>query len=373
MKQLVKLASNPKIFVFTVIWLMVLVFFGTLAQRDVGLYASQQKYFSSYFFWIFNILPVPGGRITMLVMFTNLISMLFKRNIWKFKKSGIVIVHLGAVLLLVGGGVTAGFSSEGNMTIDENKRSSHVDDYHIMELAVMKIERDSLRYTVFDQPLLKEGQLISHESLDFKIEVIDYFPNCSFQERITPPGIDYKGFLKNFVLFEKKSEKENTQNRPAIIFLIKDASVEIDGIYGLFLGQRIEQALSIKGTDHVIEIRRKRTHLPFTIELLDFKKVLHPGTDIPQSFSSEINLIENDIPRRVLIQMNEPLRYKGYTFFQASFIEGLEGESTVLAVVKNYGRLFPYISSIVMCAGLLIHLLISVPKLIKKNTGNLAQ
>ena len=139
------------------------------------------------------------------------------------------------------------------------------------------------------------------------------------------------------------------------------------------MGQRIEQALSIKGTDHVIEIRRKRTHLPFTIELLDFKKVLHPGTDIPQSFSSEINLIENDIPRRVLIQMNEPLRYKGYTFFQASFIEGIEGESTVLAVVKNYGRLFPYISSIVMCVGLLIHLLISVPKLIKKNTGNLAQ
>jgi hypothetical protein len=63
--------------------------------------------------------------------------------------------------------------------------------------------------------------------------------------------------------------------------------------------------------------------------------------------------------------MNEPLRYSGYTFFQASFIEGLDKEATVLAVVKNYGRLFPYISSIIMSVGLLLHLLINLPKMIK--------
>jgi hypothetical protein len=100
---------------------------------------------------------------------------------------------------------------------------------------------------------------------------------------------------------------------------------------------------------------------------LDFKKVLHAGTGIAKSYSSEINLIENGIPRRVLIQMNEPLRHRGYTFFQSSFIEGPEGEATVLAAVKNYGRLFPYISSIVMSIGLFLHLLINLPKLLRKN------
>ena len=102
---------------------------------------------------------------------------------------------------------------------------------------------------------------------------------------------------------------------------------------------------------------------------MDFKKVLHPGTQVAKSFSSEINLIENEIPRRVLIQMNEPLRHMGYTFFQASFIEELKSESTVLAVVKNYGRLFPYISSIIMSIGLLVHLIINLPKMIKKNNS----
>ena len=63
--------------------------------------------------------------------------------------------------------------------------------------------------------------------------------------------------------------------------------------------------------------------------------------------------------------MNEPLRHKGYTFFQASFIDDTEIETTVLATVKNYGRLFPYISSIIMSVGLLIHLLVMMPKMVK--------
>ena len=97
----------------------------------------------------------------------------------------------------------------------------------------------------------------------------------------------------------------------------------------------------------------------------------------------EAYLIENNIPRKVLIEMNEPLRHAGYTFYQASFQD--QGfytyndsyyydtrfwkDRTVLAVVKNYGRLFPYISSIIMCIGILIHLLFKIPK--KKNATDI--
>ena len=42
--------------------------------------------------------------------------------------------------------------------------------------------------------------------------------------------------------------------------------------------------------------------------------------------------------------MNAPLEHKGYTLYQASYAELGSGEATVLAVVQNYGRLFPYIS-----------------------------
>ena len=368
MKQIIKRVSHPKIFVYTVIWLMVLTVLGTLAQRNIGLYASQQKYFSSYIIWLGDIIPAPGGRITMVIMLVNLASMLFKHNIWKLKKAGIIIVHLGAVLLFIGSGVTAILSSEGNMVIDEGAQSNYVDDYHNMELAIINTSRENLdEYTVFDQPLLKKGNKLSHESLDFMIEIMEYYNNCKVQRRTEPADIQYKGMMKNFDLVELNLEKENTQNRSGIIYKIENSNLTNDGIYGLILGQSVTQTATINNQNFEFLFRKKRTYLPFSIELLDFKKVLHAGTGIAKSYSSEINLIENGIPRRVLIQMNEPLRHRGYTFFQSSFIEGPEGEATVLAAVKNYGRLFPYISSIVMSIGLFLHLLINLPKLLRKN------
>jgi cytochrome c biogenesis protein ResB len=171
-------------------------------------------------------------------------------------------------------------------------------------------------------------------------------------------------------LSELKTEKENNRNRPGITYRITNSRSSNDGIYGIFLGQSVTQTASINNQKYEFIFRRKRTYLPFAIELLDFKKVMHAGTGIAKSYSSEVNLIENGIPRRVLIEMNEPLRHKGYTFFQASFIEGIEGDTTVLAAVKNYGRLFPYISSIIMSIGLLLHLLRSMPKLLLKNPGD---
>ena len=368
-KQLIKFISSPKVFSYTVVWLIVIVFFGTIAQKDVGLYASQVKYFSSYYFLFAGFLPLPGGRITIIIMTVNLASSLFKKNLWKMKKLGIIIVHIGGLLLLIGGGITAKFSAEGNMVIGEGERSDHVDDYHDMELAFVNTSlEDSLEYTIFDAPLLGEGKRIKYDKLGIQIDIIDHIKNVRIESRISPADSIYKGFLNDFVIIPKQPDKENTQNRPGLIFKIEGTGKETDGIYGAFLGQRVPDTFEIGGELFFTEFRRKRTYLPFAIELLDFKKVMHPGTNVAKSFSSEVNLIENKIPRRVLIQMNEPLRHRGYTFYQASFVDGLDKETTVLATVKNYGRMFPYISSIIMSIGLLIHLLINLPKMLKKRS-----
>ena len=93
---------------------------------------------------------------------------------------------------------------------------------------------------------------------------------------------------------------------------------------------------------------------------------MHPGTNVAKSFSSQINLIENDVSRKVLIEMNAPLRHSTYTFYQASFIEEGDKQTSVLATVKNYGRMFPYISSIIMCIGILLHMLVMLSKKNKK-------
>ena len=134
MKKLFNILTSPKIFVFTLAWLMVLVLFGTIAQKDIGLYASQMKYFSSYFFMFWGFIPLPGGRLILTIMTINLFASFFKNYLWKLKKIGIIIVHVGGLMLLFGGGLTALFSSEGNMVIEEGDQANYVDDYHDMEL-----------------------------------------------------------------------------------------------------------------------------------------------------------------------------------------------------------------------------------------------
>jgi len=371
-KDIINFLKQPKIFVFAIIWMMMLVVLGTLAQKDMGLYAAQNRYFSAWITW-FWFIPMPGGRLTLIIILINLSFFFFKKSIWKIKKLGIVILHLGGILLLVGGGLTAMFSSEGNMVIEESAQSNHVEDYHFMELAIINTSASSFdEFTIFDQPLLKRNQVLAHANLNFEIEIINYLKNCEPTKRNSPAGIQHKGMLKNFMLNELKPEKEDNWNRPGMIYKISNSGTNADGMYGIFLGQPISQTVSVNNKDYTIILRRKRTYLPFSIELLDFKKILHPGTDIPKSYSSDINLIENGAVRKILIQMNEPLRHKGYTFFQSSFIEGPNSETTVLAVVKNYGRLFPYISSIIMCIGLLFHLSQKLPDLFRKSKEKIA-
>ena len=367
--KFLKIIMSPKVFSYTLIWLIILVFFGTIAQKNIGLYASQMKYFSSYYFLFLGFIPLPGGRLVLLLMTVNLFSSMFKRNLWQLKKIGIIIVHLGGLLLLAGGGLTAYFSSEGNMVIAEGESSNYVDDYHNMELAFVNNSlKDSLEYTVVDESLLYEGSRFQIFDEGPEIYIISNIKNVRIENRISPADSIYKGLLEKFVLLPKKPEPENTQNRPALIYKIQGTSNGSDGIYGLFLGQGLNDPFKINDQIFHSEYRRERTYVPFNIELIDFEKIMHPGTNVAKSFSSDVNLIENDIPRRTLIKMNEPLRHKGYTFFQASFIDDSDVETTVLATVKNYGRLFPYISSIIMSIGLLIHLLLMIPKMVNRKS-----
>ena len=370
MRSIIRKLGNPKIFVFTIMWMMILVFVGTIAQRDMGLYYAQQKYFSNWLAW-FGPLPVPGGRLTMLIMFLNMTSLLFRHTLWQLKKVGIIIVHMGALLLLIGGGITAWFSFEGNMVLDEGNKSNFIVNSQQSELAIINTSQtDYDDINSLPEKILKNGNILSPTDLPFSIEIIQFYSNAEAERRTQPKGDFYHGLAKNFLLMPKENEQEAAMNRSGVLFKISDTHSEADGIYSLFLGQSIPQTLQVKDESFTLVLRRERIYLPFSIELLDFKRVLHPGTNIPKSFSSEVNLIENKIPRRVMIKMNEPLRHESYTFFQASFSQSESGETSILAVVKNYGRLFPYISSLIMSFGLLIHLLLQLPKLLSSKEKN---
>ena len=91
-------------------------------------------------------------------------------------------------------------------------------------------------------------------------------------------------------------------------------------------------------------LRPTRFYKPFNLHLVEFKHDVYPGTEIPKNFSSRVRLRRSDTgeDREVLISMNNPLRYNGETYYQASFDQDDQG--TILQVVHNPSWLAPYFS-----------------------------
>ena len=70
--------------------------------------------------------------------------------------------------------------------------------------------------------------------------------------------------------------------------------------------------------------------------------------------------------------MNQPLRYDGKAFYQASFGKG--DTLSILQVVENPGWLLPYVSCVLVTVGLLIHFGISMRRSARKReAARLAQ
>ncbi len=349
-------------------WLMVLLVVGTIQQKYIGLYQAQTLYFNSFIAW-FGFVPTLGGYSVIGFISIQLLVKLVFFSEWSRAKSGIIITHMGVLLLLLGGIITAFTAYEGNMIIYQGKSSNYISDYHKRELIIFTHEAGGEK-TIQSFPFneLEKGDVLEVKGLPISLEITKICHNCdAFQvENSTDKNAEYRGMAAKLDMVSLPSELEDEANRSGILFRINGAGGNQDGIYISFDFIDISPKITINDEIYNIALRRKRTYLPFEIELVDFEKKVHPGTNSPKSYKSDIWLIDGDLKWRGLVQMNEPLRYKGYTFFQSSFIDTGETEATIFAVVKNYARMFPYISTSIMCIGLLIHMLINLPKLIRR-------
>ncbi|MCJ7524306.1 MAG: cytochrome c biogenesis protein ResB [Candidatus Aminicenantes bacterium] len=132
-------------------------------------------------------------------------------------------------------------------------------------------------------------------------------------------------------------------------------------------GESSNVAISVGAKETRLDQNQKKVILPIKIKLLDFEKTMHPGSGIPRSFSSRVEIIFANTRRRAVISMNRPLRYRDYTFYQSSYAEdGLGGESSTFSVVRNSGRWLPYIASALLFLGLAGHFLVMLAAALKK-------
>lgn len=115
-------------------------------------------------------------------------------------------------------------------------------------------------------------------------------------------------------------------------------------------------SLIIQGKKVVIEVTKESLQLPFELALTQFKMDKDPGTNNPASYESFIKLFSDGQMTNHHVYMNNPLKHRGFTFYQASYSQDSAGNySSTLSVNVDQGRVWKYLGSLMLVFGAAWH------------------
>jgi len=346
------LLASPAAVFFLLPWLMILLTLGTVAQKEVGIFAAQKLFFSSWILWLGPV-PLPGAYLTLGALTLCLLVKFLFDSPWRTERAGTVISHLGVLVLLIGGLITAVSQTEGFLLMKEGGTGQSISDYHAR---VLDVRKDDKPFAAIPFAMLKEGQKVDAAALPFTVKVETVCRNC--RPAPVKDTADRKGLARQMSLFPAPLEKEDETNLAGAAFTVTGLPDAQDGQYVTLEEIPLKPTVTMDGHSYSFHMEREQRPLPFSVKLVKFTRDMHPGTDIARGFSSAVIVHDQGIDWPYTIRMNEPLRYKGYTFYQASFSERPDGEYSILSVVRNKGRIFPYVASFLIFTGLMLHVLL---------------
>ncbi|HYO10851.1 MAG TPA: cytochrome c biogenesis protein CcsA [Tepidisphaeraceae bacterium] len=450
---MLKPLASLKLTVVLLALAMLLVYAGTWAQVDAGVWQVQKKYFHSLFTWVslqtllprpaggaaagipwYIGFPLPGGYLLGAVLLVNLLAahaLRFKAT-WKDlllipalaasfaiafavpprdtptllfillvaplplialvaplhgKRAGVILIHLGLILLVVGEGITSTMAVESQMTINEGGSANYSQDIRTAELAIIDASSpDHDRVAAIPASRLAPGTTIADDRLPVRVQVDAYFANSSVLGPMQSPPTDgpratagagvgitavarppVSGAGADGALVDAPSAYVTLKaggGQSVGTFLVSTLPVELPGRAGLDAAQDF----TLGDKTYRVQLRFRRLYKPYTVHLIDFRHDTYLGTSTPKDYSSFVRLVDpaRNVDREVRIWMNNPLRYHGETFYQASFIGA---HTTVLQVVTNPGWVLPYLACAIGAFGLVIHFMLVLIRFMEKRAA----
>ena len=356
--RIMAVMSSLQLTVAALFMLMVLTIWGTLYQADHGLFEAQSRFYQSWGFLAAGWFPVPGGQLVMSVLFMNLTASFIVVAGLRRLSAGYLLTHGGLALMLAGGAVTFMFGDRGQLLLLEGEGSNLASSGHAWEVSVWrrKDPSDARQVQSADLDDLRPGDQLNFPLSGLKLRVEEILAHCEAVPAAANAPATRAGTSGAQSLTPLPLSSEAGDHRPG---LLAGATLGTNTVKVILHGAD-PMPLALDGPDGpvVVSLRRKRMVLPATIQLLDFEKKTYPGSTMARHYSSRVTLRDGDIQRDVLISMNKPLRYGGHTFYQSSYKELPDGrEASVLAVVRNRGRLTPYVATFMTFIGMAVHFL----------------
>jgi len=413
-KWLGKFFASLRLTVILLAFAILLVFIGTLAQVDEGLYNAQTRYFHKLVILGIEVfgkkIPVilPGGYLIGVLLLINLLTAHVYRFQFTIKKIGIQLTHAGVILLLVGQLVTDQLSHETQMRLVEGETKSYSESARNYELVFTSEDSvNSEQIVSISEKLLAHGGEIQNGNLPLTIRVKSFWKNSEPQFRApmmqNGPPLTINGVAVNFdfhqVAETKTMDDKNVPtalieitgaNSPSGDWIVSGWTADATMIQALqqsyeqqvgadmakkIIGRLTEpQSVFVSGKQFTFALRPERIYHPFSLTLLKAKHAIYPGTDIPKDFRSRVQLQnpQSGENREVEISMNHPLRYAGLTFYQYQMDAGEAAReagrvpSSVLQVVRNPSWLTPYIGCALVAAGLVTQFMFHLVGFISK-------
>jgi hypothetical protein len=326
-----------------------------------------------------GVFPFPGGYLVGAALMTNLLAAHAMRFRWQRGRVGLLLAHLGLVLLIVGELLTALTADEAHMTIDEGQTVDYTEDLRQVELAIID-PQDAARDRVIALPqrLLEKGGVIQDEALPFTLQIDAWYPNARIVARrdghtrgpVADRGTAVEVGVDALELRPTSGVGRGGRDVPAAFVSVFDGTSRLGTwmtslYFSLIAEPRLEE---IRIGDRVVymALRYRRIYKPYSVQLLDFQHDRYMGTNTPRNFSSRVRLIDpaHNEDREALISMNHPLRYRGETFYQASYKSGDTG--TVLQVVRNPAWIIPYVACGLGALGMLMHFGIGLTRFLRE-------
>jgi ABC-type transport system involved in cytochrome c biogenesis permease subunit len=314
------------------------------------------------------------SSLAALVLLTGLVMVFGGRG-------GNVLIHVAVGLLMLGQFAFGDRQIEERMALVEGQRTNVAFRTDETELAVVDTSGEQDRVTAISGRLLAAragGEPISVEGLPFTIQVVEMFPNSDVV-RVGPvaPNPATTGLGTRWLATRRPPEggaSSKSNIASAYVHLVAKEGGRDLGTFlvsqflndqaQLFMGNSGDECDTVEsaGKPWRLQFRYRREYKPYTVALDDVQRIDYSASNTPRDYSSYVTFSDtaSKAEQKGRIWMNNPVRYKGETFYQSQYSQvdlgdGRVGEMTGLQVVENAGWLIPYVACVLAFWGMLVH------------------